>query len=128
MNVNPYIERAVVPVRMMLTAPVAVVIEPVDIAVDLSAVVSVFRGIVIDPRLIVLKAFVAIVIPVISTCCTGEWQSKADCQCSCQDEPHTMTFHVCSLHAYLDTRYRPASQSMKSLIRPGLLLYIGCNR
>jgi hypothetical protein len=64
-DVNPDIEPVVIPIRMVIAAPLPVGIKSINVAIYLAAMFPVFRGVAIDPSPIGLKAPTAIGSPVL---------------------------------------------------------------
>jgi hypothetical protein len=63
-DVDSDVEFTVIPVGLVVAAPLPIRLEFIDVAIDLPAMLSVFRGISIDPGLIGVETPMAIV-PVI---------------------------------------------------------------
>ena len=64
-DVDAEVESVVIPIGVMLAAPLAFAIEAVDIAIDLPAVRAIAGGVAIDAFLGVAEALVAFVAPVV---------------------------------------------------------------
>ena len=61
MNVNTYIEHVVVPIRVMIAAPLALSVELVDVVTDPLAIIAVACGVVVDLFFLVPQTLMTIV-------------------------------------------------------------------
>jgi hypothetical protein len=64
-DVDAEVEDVMVPIGVMLAAPVAFAVEAIDIVSDLATVWAIARGVAVDAFFGVAKALVAVVAPIV---------------------------------------------------------------
>jgi hypothetical protein len=93
-NVDADVEDAVIPVGVMLLAPVAFAIEAIDVVTDLRAVRAEPGGVAIDLFFGVLEATVAFVSPVVvGARRAAQRKRESDDKRGCEDEAETFLGH-----------------------------------
>ncbi len=63
-KVNANVKAGVVPIRMMIAAPLAIRVHSCDVVIDLAAVLAVSAGVPIDSGAIRLEPAMTIVLPI----------------------------------------------------------------
>lgn len=97
MDVDAEVEGIVIPVGMVVAAPLALAIEAIDIAIDLPAITAVAIGVAVDAFLIVLNAAVTFVAPVVVVVIgagrAAQGERESDGESGDENEPQMMFGH-----------------------------------
>jgi hypothetical protein len=87
-EVNPYVEVVVVPIRLMVPAPLPGCVHPGYVVVDLAAVLAVAADIAVDPGAIRFQTAMTVLFPIlIRASGTAESEYKSAGQCASQNHP-----------------------------------------